>query len=137
MFAWLQQTCWPKQDWPVWQQLGPHTEAGLQQPPPGSTPPIRQHWPVMGSHCRSALQQRLLVGEPQVLDVGQQAPLTQVLPAGLQGTVAHPTAAGMELTLSIPATQNTGAKITGPEGLKVRQGKAGIASKAKCPSPRP
>lgn len=115
MLAWLQQTCWPKQDWPVWQQLGPHTEAGLQQPPPGSTPPIRQHWPVMGSHCRSALQQRLLVEEPQVLDTGQQAPLTQVLPVGLQGTVAHPAAAGMELInpLDPSNTKHTGAKNHG------------------------
>lgn len=41
---------------------------------------------MIGSHCRSELQQRLFVAEPQLREVGQQAPLTQVFPVGLQRT---------------------------------------------------
>lgn len=80
----LQHTLLPRHVCPAWQQLGPHTLAGLQQPPPGRTPPIAQHVPVSGSHCWSVPQQRRLLEEPQALDVGQQAPFTQLLPTGQQ-----------------------------------------------------
>jgi hypothetical protein len=44
---------------------------------------MAQQVPVSGSHCWSVPQQRRLLDDPQALEVGQQAPLTQLLPTGL------------------------------------------------------
>jgi hypothetical protein len=70
--------------WPCWQQFGPHTLVGVQQPPPGSTPPIWQHWPPIGSHCSWLEQQVSTDEEPHTLVLGQHWPLTHCVPDGLQ-----------------------------------------------------
>lgn len=83
-FAGLQQMALLRHDCDDVQQLGPHTLLGVQQPPPGSTPPSSQSCPVIGSHCWLAAAQRRLVAEPHVRAFGQHAPLTQLLPDGLR-----------------------------------------------------